>query len=234
MIHLNFIFLLILIGTFLRFLVYGEFDASSIVLASLFPITSVLMYIAASYLAKKEQAYSPKYDDSWSFYVLQKLLHTPKPLFKGKEKKGVYKRYYVKGWHWLIDSLMEGKSPMYYSFYLTIDDHNYKVEWKRDKIFSNNDKWVIYKDGEYFGEAATDFRLKNAVQLKECVKATFGREELLVTSKTIKGEAVLQCNDKVVGTIKRSSLVSSSHIISIDENSDTYILVLVLFRMYYK
>ncbi|TRZ37823.1 hypothetical protein CEQ21_20560 [Niallia circulans] len=234
MIHLNFIFLLILIGTCLRYLIYGEFDASSIVLASLFPITSVFMYIAASHLAKKEQAYIPKTHDNWSFYVLQKLLHKPKPLFKGKESIGVYKRFYVKGWHRVIDSLLEGKAPMYYSFFLTIGEHNYKVEWQRNKFFSNNDNWVIYKDGKYFGKAATVFHLKNAVQLKECIKATFDNTELVATSRTIKGEAVLQCDDKVVGTIKRSSLVSSAHILYMDEDLDIYILVLLLFRMYYK
>jgi len=234
MLYFYFLFLLIIFGTAARYFIYGKFDVTSILIASLLPISAVVMYVIARMLSKKEQAYLPKQDENWSIYVLQKVLHTSKPLFKGSEKKGAYQRYYVKRWHKLIDSCMEGKTPWYLSFRLRIGDNEYNVEWERDRFLSNNENWIVYKNGELFGKAATVYSLDNAVRLKEYIKGTLGEEEFTITSQTIKSEAKLQWNGRFSGSIKRNNLISGIHTITTNDDKDTDILTLLLFDMYYK
>lgn len=234
LLYFYFLFLLIIFGTASRYFMYGQFDVTSILIALLLPVSAVVMYTIARILSKKEQAYLPDKDENWSIYVLQKVLHTPKPLFKGREKKGVYQRYYVKRWHKLIDSCIEGKTPWYLSFRLRIGDNVYNVEWERDRFLSNNENWVVYKNGEIFGKAATVFTMKHAVHLKEYIKGKFGEEEFTITSQTIKGVAKLQWNGRMAGSIKRNNLISGVHTITTNDDKETVILALMLFKMYYK
>lgn len=234
MLHLYILFFLILSGTVVRYFIIGQIDVTTIMIASISLVAAVVLYIVANILSKKEQAYIPANTENWSIYVLQKFLHTPKPLFKGKEQKGVYQRLFTKRWHRVVDSCIEGKAPWYLSFRLSIGDNVYSVEWEREKLLANNESWLIYKNGELFGKAATVFNLKNAVHLKESMRGTLGEEGFTITSRTINGEAKMMCDNKVVGSIKRNNLVSGVHTITVNDDQDVYILALLLFDMYFK
>ncbi|MFT9597189.1 hypothetical protein [Mesobacillus sp.] len=92
MIELLFLFVLLLLTTLARYIIFEAFEPLMFTMILLLPVGSLSIYLLSKRFAEKERAYQPKNIEGWSFYNIQKSLPVQKPLFKGKAKRGYIKR----------------------------------------------------------------------------------------------------------------------------------------------
>ncbi len=232
MIQLNLIFVLLLLTTFARYVIFGEFEPLMFAMIFALPIASVVIFIMSKKFAKKELGYHPKNIDGWSFYHLQNTIVNKKILFKGNEQRGYIKRFFEQKWQYVIADIIS--SRWYLSLEIQIDEDVYTVLWYRKKWFTNQEHWHIYKNGEKVGEASTLINLKNTAKLKEAIAFRFGDASLTSVATTVTSSISLMDGERSVGGLKRNHLISNVQVIDVYENKPEYIIALIVHAFNFK
>ena len=232
MIQLNLIFVLLLLTTFARYVIFGEFEPLMFAMIFALPIASVVIFIMSKKFAKKELGYHPKNIDGWSFYHLQNTIVNKKILFKGNEQRGYIKRFFEQKWQYVIADIIS--SRWYLSLEIQIDEDVYTVRWYRKKWFTNQEHWHIYKNGEKVGEASTLINLKNTAKLKEAIAFRFGDASLTSVATTVTSSISLMDGERSVGGLKRNHLISNVQVIDVYENKPEYIIALIVHAFNFK
>ncbi|MEL4029984.1 hypothetical protein NST89_15750 [Caldifermentibacillus hisashii] len=232
MIVLNLLFVLLLLTTLARYIVFDAFDPLMFEMIFLLPIVSVVIFLISKRLAAKESSYQPKNIEGWSFYNIQKSLMNRKPLFKGEELRGYVKRYFPKKWQYFIGDILGFN--WYLSLEIQINKDIYDVQWYREKWFSQQDQWIIYKNGERIGEARTLMNLKNAAKLKEAIQFSFYDKLYKSSAITVTSGISLTQGEKLIGTLKPNHIISNVQVIDVQENQPEYIVALIIHSFYFK
>ncbi|SES01488.1 hypothetical protein SAMN04487944_11525 [Gracilibacillus ureilyticus] len=232
MIHLNLLFILILLTLLARYLVFDAFEPEIFAMTFLFPIASIILLVVCKRFAVKEREYQPDGITGWSFYNVQKMLLIQKPLFKGTEKRGYIDRYFEKKWQYAVSDIFG--SNWYLSMKVQIDGDAFEVRWYRQKWFTQQERWRIYKNDEHVGEARTLINLKNTAKLKEALEVRFGEQSYISSASTVTSTINLTHNEESVGSLKRNHLVSGIQVIDTKEDKPEYILALILHSYYFK
>ena len=232
MIQLNLIFVLLLLTTFARYVIFGEFEPLMFAMIFALPIASVVIFIMSKKFAKKELGYHPKNINGWSFYHLQNTIVNKKLLFKGNEQRGYIKRFFEQKWQYVIADIIS--SRWYLSLEIQIDEDVYTVRWYRKKWFTNQEQWYIYKNGERIGEASTLINLKNTAKLKEAIAFRFGDASLTSVATTVTSSISLMDGERLVGGLKRNHLISNVQVIDVNENKPEYIIALIVHAFNFK
>lgn len=232
MIQLNLIFVLLLLTTFARYVIFGEFELLMFAMIFALPIASVVIFIMSKKFAKKELGYHPKNINGWSFYHLQNTIVNKKMLFKGNEQRGYIKRFFEQKWQYVIADIIS--SRWYLSLEIQIDEDVYTVRWYRKKWFTNQEHWHIYKNGEKVGKASTLINLKNTAKLKEAIAFRFGDASLTSVATTVASSISLIDGERSVGGLKRNHLISNVQVIDVYENKPEYIIALIVHAFNFK
>ena len=232
MIQLNLIFILLLLTTFARYVVFDEFEPLMFAMIFTLPIASVVILIMSKKFAKKEQDYYPKNIDGWSFYHLQNTIINKKILFKGNEQRGYIKRVFEQKWQYVIADIVS--SRWYLSLEIQIDGDVYTVLWYRKKRFTNQEHWYIYKNNEKIGEASTLINLKNTAKLKEAIAFQFGDVRITTVATTVTSSISLMDGERSVGGLKRNHLISNVQVMEVHENKPEYIIALIVHAFNFK
>lgn len=165
-------------------------------------------------------------------YNIQKSLMIQKPLFKGNEQRGYVKRHFPKKWNYILGDIFGFN--WYLSLEIQIDKDIYDVHWYREKWFSQQDQWRIYKNGERIGEARTLINLKNAVKLKEAIQFSFYDKSYISSATTVRSNISLSQGEEVIGTLKRNHIISNVQVIDAQEHQPEYIVALIVHSYYFK
>lgn len=232
MIVLNLLFVLLLLTALARYIVFDAFDPLMFAMIFLLPVGSVVIFLISKRLAAKEGSYQPKNIEGWSFYNIQKSLMNRKPLFKGEELRGYVKRYFPKKWQYFIGDILGFN--WYLSLEIQINKDIYDVQWYREKWFSQQDQWIIYKNGERIGEARTLINLKNAAKLKEAIQFSFYDKLYKSSAITVTSGISLTQGEKLIGTLKPNHIISNVQVIDVQENQPEYIVALIIHSFYFK
>ena len=232
MIILNLFFVVLLLTALARYIVFDAFDPLMFAIIFLLPVVSVVISLISQRLAAKERSYQPKNIDGWSFYNIQKSLMNQKPLFKGEELRGYVKRYFPKKWQYFIGDIFGFN--WYLSLEIQINKDIYDVQWYREKWFSQQDQWIIYKNGERIGEARTLINLKNAAKLKEAIQFNFYDKLYKSSAITVTSGISLTQGEKLIGTLKPNHIISNVQVIDVQENQPEYIVALIIHSFYFK
>lgn len=232
MIELNLLFVLLLLTVLARYIVFDAFEPLMLAMTFLLPVASIAIFVISKRLADKERSYQPKDIDEWSFYNLQKSIMIQKPLFKGNEQRGYVKRYFPQKWQYALGDLFGYN--WYLSLEIKIDNDLYDVHWYREKWFSQQDQWKIYKNGERIGEARTLINFKNAAKLKEAIQFHFYEKSYSTSATTVRSIISLNQDEEVLGTMKRNHLTSNVHVIGVEDHQPEYIVALIMHSYYYK
>lgn len=232
MIELNLLFVLLLLTVLARYIVFGAFEPLTFAIIFLFPVAALAIFIISKRFADKERSYQPKDITDWSFYNIQKSLMIQKPLFKGKDQKGYVKRYFPQKWQYAFGDVFGYN--WYLSLEIQIDQDIYDVRWYREKWFTQQDQWKIYKNGEQIGEAQTMINLKNTAKLKEVIKYVFDDTSYISSASTVTPTISLTQNKELLGTIKRNHIISGVQGIKVEENHPEYLVALIVHSYYFK
>ena len=232
MIELIVLFILALIALLARYVVYGEFELLSLAVVCLMPLTALVIFIISKKFANKERAYQPDDLTEWSFYQLQKSLMIEKPLFKGNEQRGSVKRYFPEKWKYILADIFGTDS--YLSLKIKVDEDLYDVRWQRGKLFPQQDRWKVYKNGEPIGKAETLITLKNSTKLKEVIKFEFPDTSFTTSAITVNSAISLTCDGAQMGTLKRKHLISGMQVFDVQEDRPEYIIALIIHSYYFK
>ena len=232
MIQLNLIFILLLLATLARYIIFDAFEPAMFAMIFLLPVAAIVVYIMSKKFAEKERCYQPKNIEEWSFSNRQISLLNEKPLFKGEERRGYVKRYFTKKGQYVFADIFG--SSWYLSLEVQMDEDIYDVRCVREKWLTNQDRWIIYKNGEQIGEARTLINLKNMTKLKEAIEFTFQDNCYISSATTITPIISLTQDEVLLGTMKRSHIVSTVQVIDVKEDYPEYIIALILHAFYFK
>lgn len=232
MIELILLFVSLLLTALVRYLVFGAFEPLSFAMIFLFPVAVLVIFIISKRFADKERSYQPKDIAGWSFYNIQKSLIIQKPLFKGKDQRGYVKRYFPQKWQYAFGDIFGFN--WYLSLEIQIDQDIYDVRWYREKWFTNQDQWKIYKNGKQIGEADTLINLKTTTKLKEAIKYRFYDTSYISSASTVTSTISLTQNEELLGILKRNHIMSNVQVIDIQENRLEYIVALIVHSYYFK
>jgi hypothetical protein len=232
MIELNLLFVLFLLTALARYIVFDAFEPLMFAMIFLLPVASLVIFMISKRLADKERSYQPKGIEEWSFYNIQKSLMIQKPLFKGKEQRGSVKRYFPQKWKYALGDIFGFN--WYLSLEIQIDEDIYDVHWYREKWFTQQDQWTIYKNGEQIGEARTLLNLKNAVKLKEAIQFSFYDKSYISSATTVTSNISLTQDEEVLGTLKRNHIISNVQVIDVKEHQPEYIVAFIVHSYYFK
>jgi hypothetical protein len=232
MIELIFLFVLFLLGTLARYIVFGEFDPLLFAAVFLLPAVSFAIYLVSKKFAEKERAYQPKNIEGWSFYNIQKTLLIQKPLFKGEVQRGYVKRYFQQKWNYIIADLF-GFS-WHLSLEVKIDEDVYDIQWYHQKWFTQQDQWKIHKNGKQIGQAQTQVNLKNAVKLTESILFVFNDLTFETSAPTLTSTISLTQEQRTLGTMKRNHIISNVQILEVQEDRPEYLVALILHSYFFK
>lgn len=233
MIELIILFVLSLFALLARYIVYGEFELLSLAVACLMPAASLAIFIISKKMADKERAYQPNDLAEWSFYNLQKSLPISKPLFKGRERCGSIQRYFPEKWKYAFADLFGFN--WYLSLEVKLDEELYDVRWQRSKwLFSENDQWKIYKNGEPIGEAQTLINLKNSAKLKEVIKFVFLDTSFTTSASTVTSAISLTQDGASLGKLKRKNIISGVQALNVQDDRPEYIIALIVHSYFFK
>ncbi|MCM3799353.1 hypothetical protein M4A92_12080 [Caldibacillus thermoamylovorans] len=120
------------------------------------------------------------------------------------------------------------------SLEIQINKDIYDVQWYREKWFSQQDQWIIYKNGERIGEARTLMNLKNAAKLKEAIQFSFYDKLYKSSAITVTSGISLTQGEKLIGTLKPNHIISNVQVIDVQENQPEYIVALIIHSFYFK
>lgn len=232
MIELLVLFVLLLLTTLARFLVFGAFEPTMLAMIFLIPVAAFVIFIMNKKFANQERFYKPKNIAGWSFYNIQKSLLISKPLYKGYDKRGSIKRYFPQKWKYALGDIFGFN--WYLSLEIRMDANTYDVCWYRKKWFSNQDQWKITLDRKQIGEARTLFNLKNSTKLKEAIQYDFADKSLISSASTVTSTISLTHNEETIGTLKRNK--NSNHVQEMEVKDDCpeYLIALIIHSYYFK
>lgn len=231
-IELLFLFVLLLLTTLARYIVFDAFEPLMFAVILLLPVGSLAIYLLSKRFAEKERAYQPKNIEGWSFYNIQKSLPIQKPLFKGKVQRGYIKRYFPQNWKYIFGDLFGFN--WYLSLEIEIDNDVYDVQWYREKWFTQQDQWKIYKNGKRIGKAKTQVNLKNALKLNEVIKLNFFDTTIVSSAMTITSTISLTQDKVLLGTMKRNHIISNVQVLEVQEEKPEYLVALILHSYFFK
>lgn len=232
MIKLNLLFILLLLATLARYIVFDAFEPLMFAMTFLFPISAIGVYIMSKKFAQKERSYQPKDITQWSFTHRQTSLLIEKPLFKGRERRGYVKRYFTKKGQYVLADIFG--TSWYLSLEIQIDQDIYDVRCNREKWLTTQDRWKIYKNGQQIGEARTLLNLKNMKKLKEAIEFTFEDETYLTSAVTITRTISLTQDEKLLGTMKPNHMISTVKVIDTKDDCPEYLVALIVHSFFFK
>ena len=232
MIQLNLIFILLLFAALARYIIFHAFEPAMFAMIFLLPVAAIVVYIMSKKFAEKERCYQPKNIAEWSFSNRQTSLLKEKPLFKGEKHRGYVKRYFTKKGQYVFADIFG--SSWYLSLEVQIHEDVYDVRCVREKWLTNQDRWIIYKNGEQIGEARTLINLKNMTKLKEAIEFTFQDISYISSATTITPTISLTQDEVLLGTMKRNHIVSTVQMIDVKEDYPEYIIALIVHAFYFK
>ncbi len=232
MIELLLLFVLLLLTSLARYIVFEAFEPLMFAMIFLLPVASLAIFIISKRLANKEHSFQPKDIEEWSFYNIQKSLMIKKPLFKGQEKRGYVKRYFPLKWQYALSDIF-GFS-WYLCLEIQIDYDIYTVHWFRGKWFSQQDQWEIYKNREQIGEASTLINLKNTTKLKEAIQFSIRDKTYTSSATTVTSNITLTHDNETVGTLKRNHIFSNVNVMDVHEDQPEYIVALLVHSYFFK
>jgi hypothetical protein len=232
MIELSLLFVLLLLTALARYIVFGAFEPLMFAMIFLFPVAALVIFSISKKFADKERSYQPNDIADWSFYNIQKSLMIQKPLFKGNEQRGYVKRYFPQKWQYAFGDIFGFN--WYLSLEIQIDQDVYDVRWYREKWFTQQDQWEIYKNGERIGEAHTLINLKNTAKLKEAITYVFYDKSYVSSATTVTSTISLTQDEELLGTTKRNHIISNVQVIDVQENHPEYIVALIIHSYYFK
>lgn len=232
MIELLFLFVLLLLTTLARYIVFDAFEPLMFAIILLLPVGSLAIYLISKSFAEKERAYQPKNIEGWSFYNIQISLPIQKPLFKGSVQRGYIKRYFQQKWKYIFGDLLGFN--WYLSLEIKIDNDLFDVQWYREKWFTQQDQWKIYKNGKLIGKAQTQVNLKNAIKLNEAIKFSFLDTTFVSSAMTITSTISLTQDEVLLGTMKRNHIISNVQVLEVQEEKPEYLVALILHSYFFK
>ncbi|MBT2692710.1 hypothetical protein [Bacillus sp. ISL-55] len=232
MIELLFLFVLLLLTTLARYIVFDAFEPLMFAMILLLPAGSLAIYIISKRFAEKERAYQPKNIDDWSFYNIQKSLPIQKPLFKGDFERGYIKRYFEQKWKYIFGDLFGFN--WYLSLKIEIDNDVYDVQWYREKWVTQQDQWTIYKNGKFIGKAQTQINLKNTLKLNEAIEFSFYDTTFVSSAMTVTSSISLTQDKVLLGTMKRNHIISNVQVLEVKEDKPELIVALILHSYFFK
>ena len=232
MIELLLLFVLLLLTTLARYIVFDAFEPLMFAMILLLPAGSLAIYMLSKRFAEKERAYQPKSIEGWSFYNIQKSLPIQKPLFKGTNRRGYIKRYFQQKWKYIFGDLFGFN--WYLSLEIQIDNDIYDVQWYREKWFTQQDQWKIYKNGKIIGKAQTQVNLKNTLKLNEMIKFSFLDTTFVSSAMTITSTISLTQDKVLLGTMKRNHIISNVQVLEVQEEKPEYIVPLIHHSYFFK
>ena len=113
------------------------------------------------------------------------------------------KRYFPQKWQYAFGDIFGFN--WYLCLEIQIGQERYDVRWYREKWFTNQDQWRIYKNGERIGEARTRINLKNMTKLKEAIEYRFYDTSYLSSATTVTSTISLTQNVRGTWDIKTQS-----------------------------
>jgi len=232
MIELILLFVLLLLTALARYIVFDAFEPLMFAMIFLLPVAAFVIFSISKKFADKERSYQPKDIAGWSFYNIQKSLMIQKPLFKGSEQRGYVKRYFPQKWQYAFGDIFSFN--WYLSLEIQIDQDVYDVRWYREKWFTQQDQWKIYKNREQIGEAHTLINLKNTAKLKETITYVFYDISYKSSAMTVTPTISLTQYEELLGTTKRNHIISNVKVIDVQENHPEYIVALIIHSYYFK
>jgi hypothetical protein len=232
MIELILLFVLLLLTALARYIVFDAFEPLMFAMIFLLPVAAFVIFSISKKFADKERSYQPKDIAGWSFYNIQKSLMIQKPLFKGSEQRGYVKRYFPQKWQYAFGDIFSFN--WYLSLEIQIDQDVYDVRWYREKWFTQQDQWKIYKNREQIGEAHTLINLKNTAKLKETITYVFYDISYKSSAMTVTPTISLTQDEELLGTTKRNHIISNVQVIDVQENHPEYIVALIIHSYYFK
>uniref|UniRef100_UPI0035B52533 hypothetical protein n=1 Tax=Neobacillus sp. TaxID=2675273 RepID=UPI0035B52533 len=202
MYRLLILFVLVQLAILARYVVYEAFDPISYGSTYIFLIAAFIIYFVSKSFTKKELQYEPRQISSWSFLNKQSVFTIEKPFYKGKVKRGTIQRRFLKKWHYLIADLLGSK--FFLALTIKIDGVQFDIKPTKGKIFSKQDYWTIYKNGEIVGTAKTVVDIKNTVKLKEVIEFQIGENSYYTAAATVTSHISLIHKDEEIGEMKRN------------------------------
>ncbi|GAM16706.1 hypothetical protein [Mesobacillus selenatarsenatis] len=232
MIELLVFFVLLLLTVLARYIVFGAFEPLMFAVIMLLPVGSLAIYLISKRFAEKERAYQPNNIEGWSFYNIQKSLPIQKPLFKGNAQRGYIKRYFQQKWKYIFGDLLGFNWNL--SLEIKIDNDLYDVQWYREKWFTQQDQWRIYKNGKLIGKAQTQLNLKNTLKLNEAIEYSIFETTFVSSAITITSTISLIQDEVLLGTMKRNHIISNVQVLEVQEEKPEYIVALILHSYFFK
>lgn len=232
LVKLNLLFVLLSFILFVRFMLFNAFNLWHWAAIFLFPTTALIIYLVSKRMAGKEDNYQPPDKDGWSFYHLQRTLMNKKPLFKGEEKRGFIQQYFTQRWQYVVSDIFDLR--WYLSLRIYIEEDSFDVRWKRSRGFSQQEQWLIYKNGIVIGKANTVMNVKNMSKLKEVIFFEIEEETWTTSALTITSSISLMRDTKKEGLLRRNHLISNVQSINVTDDRSEYIMSLILHSYYFK
>ena len=240
MARLLFLFILISVGNFFRFIFLGVFDLKQILLLSMFPIGAALIFFIQKWLAKRDTTYIPlnEVKGEWNTTIYNRLAGR-KMVYKGQKKVGEYKRFYFKWWQKIVNDVLEGNGTWYLNLsFISPDEEKIDIVETKNELFKAYQEWEVRRDGFIRGKIKTDYSIKNSVKLKEALILELGEESYYYQSYKIGSEIHVLQDGKVIASGKRSGFFSSTYHFHLQEEKEEHevflVLTYVLFHYVYK
>ncbi|MEK4198045.1 hypothetical protein [Cytobacillus sp. FSL K6-0265] len=232
MVKLNLLFVLLSLILFVRFMMFGAFNPWHAATIFLFPATAFVIYLVSKWMARKEATYQPPNHECWSFYFLQRTFLNKKQLFKGEGKRGSIQQYFTKKWQYFVSDFFDLR--WYLSLRIYIGGDSFDVRWKRSRRFSQQEQWLIYKNGVVIGKANTGINVKNMAKLKEVIIFELGEETWTTSALTVTSSISLMKDNRQEGVLRRNHLISNVQAINVTDDRSEYIMSLILHSYYFK
>lgn len=114
-----------------------------------------------------------------------------------------------------------------------IEEDSFDVRWKRSRGFSQQEQWLIYKNGIVIGKANTVMNVKNISKLKEVIFFEIEEETWTTNALTVTSSISLMRDNKKEGLLRRNHLISNVQSINVTDDRSEYIMALILHSYYF-
>jgi hypothetical protein len=206
MIHLFFLFIIVLVGMTLRYFILGQFEWIQFLYASLFLLAAFAIGVIEKWQQRKEATYEPvqPHDHTWYIKIMDRFSPKRKVLFKGNEKVGEYHRFYKSKWQYWLSEIFLSPSMYLYMKFTFYHNHTIIVEKQNKKKGIVNDVWNIVEDGNVIGTLRTDITWKNAAKLKGGLILSIHDKTFYFRSLSVQSKVNVLKEDEVIATGKRA------------------------------
>lgn len=226
------LFILVQFAILARYIVFGAFDIGNYLVTYLLLVAAAFIYFYSKHLIKKEASYEPTNIASWSFLTRQRTFTIEKPLYKGDVKRGSIQRKFLKKWQYIVADFFD--ASFFLALTIKVDDHIFEIIPVKEKLFSNQSYWAVYKDGQKIGAAKTIIDLKNTAKLKEVIEFKVNGEIYSTEASTITSSISLMHNNQRIGEMKRHHLFSDVNVMDIHDDSFDKMIPLILHAYHFK